>query len=86
MDSASNLSPGAKPPVPGDWTICLACGAILRFDADLSHRLASDEEIEDFGKTQPVDLNLLLEAVTAIRRLKGLKKDWPTGTTLRPTE
>ena len=34
MDAATNISPGrsTRPPRKGDFTLCLRCGAILRFD------------------------------------------------------
>ena len=34
MDAASALRADAVPE-PGDWTVCLACGGVMQFDASL---------------------------------------------------
>jgi hypothetical protein len=44
FDRSSNLTGKGKPD-PGDLTLCIGCGSLLKFNADMSVRLI-DEEAE----------------------------------------
>jgi len=45
MDHAASVGTKAKP-TPGDFSLCLDCGAFLRFDKTLQLVLATDAELE----------------------------------------
>lgn len=42
---ASAYGPGRKGPTPGDFSICIECAALSRFDENLATQLVSDEEL-----------------------------------------
>lgn len=66
MDSASSVGRKATPK-PGDFSLCMRCGAVLRFDAELRLEPAtSDEltELDEEGRTT------LLRAQAVIRKLR----------------
>lgn len=44
IDRASSVE-GDATPTPGDFSVCMDCGAVLRFDAALRVRLASGDEV-----------------------------------------
>jgi hypothetical protein len=44
LDSASNLT-GERKPTAGDYTICMYCFAVLRFDSDLHLVQVSQDEV-----------------------------------------
>jgi len=45
LDRAGEIDDKAKRPGPDDLTICLHCGGILMFDADMKLIFAPDEKI-----------------------------------------
>jgi hypothetical protein len=50
IDTASLISEESRmekprPPKEGDFSLCLYCATILRFDADLQHRRAAESEL-----------------------------------------
>jgi hypothetical protein len=54
FDAATSFAdPGAKP-APDDWTICLYCGHLMAFDADLRVRDLTDEERSDAARDEEV--------------------------------
>lgn len=71
LDAATSIEEGAIPS-PGDITICMYCGELLRFDENLiSHKL-SDEEFESLDEEFQAQL---LDVQEQIRVFSLLRKD-----------
>ncbi len=51
MDSASGVNHNRKPK-PGDFSLCLRCGQVLRFDDELVPVLALERELEELEPEQ----------------------------------
>lgn len=49
---------GGKGPGEGDFSVCVNCGAVLRFDADLRANQASEHELAEL--TPDLTMQLLL--------------------------
>lgn len=65
MDSVPELGGGDHQPRPFDFSICLNCGALLRFDETMDLRLAlEDEEFE----IHPEQLEQVYKAQRIIRK------------------
>jgi hypothetical protein len=45
FDRASSVINDHARPSPGDFSLCIACGTVLRFTDDLSVRLATHDEV-----------------------------------------
>lgn len=58
---------GNESPQPGDWTVCLRCGEILRFDEQLTHRQVTLEELRLLPRS---DRALLFRASRMARERK----------------
>lgn len=64
LDAASHL---AAVPKPGDFSICIQCGALLQFRPDLIVRLASPKALEELRTTQPQDWAAICRVQKKIR-------------------
>jgi hypothetical protein len=65
MDCASSLEPCQRPR-PGDFSLCLKCGAILRFQENFHLRAATEFEIRFLPDKER---KVLLEAQMVIRAM-----------------
>ncbi len=45
FDRASPPGDEQIQPVPGDYTVCIGCGAMLKFDPDMKHVLIGNKEL-----------------------------------------
>lgn len=77
FDKASSMAEKQKPS-PGDFTICLHCGALNKFGKDM--RLVGSDLREALDYLSPMDVLRLLAAQAYIRRSKP-KDNYPTGNT-----
>jgi len=59
-------------PETGDWTVCLSCGTVLRFNKDLSLRLATKREC----KRQPPEVTEAVEKVAILNKLPKIPPKW----------
>jgi hypothetical protein len=57
-------------PSEGDFSLCLYCGAMLRFTRNLSLRLAADDELKEFKEKQPKLFHVLITASNVFARRK----------------
>jgi hypothetical protein len=62
LDCASDPE-GIKGPIPGDFSVCIGCGAILRFDDALKLRSASLAERSE----APPELMRIVQAIIMTR-------------------
>lgn len=67
LDACSNMT-GEDGPDDGDFTLCLYCAAVLRFNNDLTIRPATRDDMFQFSVEQPELFNLLLTAKEEIER------------------
>lgn len=70
-DAAMCIDDDTVRPKPGDFSVCLRCGEILCFTADLSLRLADLDDFMDLDKKISA---LLTRAQTKIRRARPLDR------------
>ena len=70
LDAASQLG-GNAAPKPGDFSVCLNCGALLRFNLDLSLAMALVQELDALDAETRTTL---LRARSAIRQRGPLPK------------
>jgi hypothetical protein len=66
LDSADSLETDAKPTV-GDFTVCMACTCVLRFDAQLRPRSVSAELLRRECARDPDLKRSLAQTVAAVR-------------------
>lgn len=66
LDGASTLLGDARPPGPGDFSVCIECMAVLRFDEMLQLRTTSLAERGDAG-----DLERVVRAVQMANLSRG---------------
>lgn len=45
LDAATGIQGKKVAPKEDDFTMCIYCGTLLRFNSDLSYRAAADEEL-----------------------------------------
>jgi hypothetical protein len=62
MDSAN----GARTPGEGDFSVCLYCASVLRFNADMSLRIAQEQEIKESGLES--DLKIIQEVILHVMK------------------
>lgn len=67
FDRASSLA-GDHEPEEDDFTLCLKCGAILRFNADLSTREATPAELESLDLETYAEIQRLRTAILHLDR------------------
>jgi hypothetical protein len=70
MERASGLE-GATNPKPGDFSICLDCQAVLRFDDTLHFRLVRWDEVPE--DIQPLILRAVLLMKKTVAAWKAMK-------------
>jgi len=74
VDSCDNLSQ-ARPPRPGDFAICLKCGAANRFDAAMKLVTATAEdlrEIDPANRRKLRDAEKIVIAARAVQATLGV--------------
>lgn len=64
LDGQTPLT-GKGAPVPGDFSLCFYCGAMLRFTAELGVRLATAAERDELGFEQLVTMMRAQRAILA---------------------
>lgn len=67
MDKAADPTDNCRVPNRGDFTLCLACTALLRFGDDLLFRKTTDEDVKELDAEQ---LRFIERAREEHRRLK----------------
>jgi hypothetical protein len=60
LDAATNAS-GHNAPVPGDFTVCINCAAILTFDTDMQLLPAELGDIPTYVRSKFARLKMLIE-------------------------
>lgn len=69
MDGATCISSKEKvSPLPGDFTLCINCGALLTFDKDVDLEQPTEEQIETIW---PEDMEKIRMAQTWIKQMRG---------------
>lgn len=66
-------TPGVRGPKPGDFSVCVKCGGINRFDDSLMLRTATQEEIGTLPTSVQLQVIELQERVREINRLEIAK-------------
>lgn len=69
MDAATSATRRHATPTPGDYSVCLACAAILRFADDLTLRACSVDEQRELERADPELAKQLGRIVQFCRRL-----------------
>ena len=60
LDGASSVSdPGRSGPSPGDLSICIACGTIVKFGENLKLEIVSENELEQIKQNFPTQWRIL---------------------------
>jgi hypothetical protein len=68
VDSVTSIGEGKRfTPKPGDFTICVYCGAWLRFTADMKERIFEAEDILDLEAEQ---ISMMRKASGLVRSIK----------------
>ncbi len=66
LDSATNL--GDEPGIdPGDYVVCITCGTLLRYDANLHVKKATKRELRELQTQNPSGYVDLVRLSSAIR-------------------
>jgi len=68
LDCAFAADASDDPPVPGDFTLCFKCGAILVFTDDLDVRPATDDDLEALEARERKELERAQRLLRAYRR------------------
>jgi hypothetical protein len=68
LNAATFVSREKTKPDEGDYSVCIKCGALLRFTDNLSLRFAEDAELENFKAAQPREFHTLITASLIIAR------------------
>jgi hypothetical protein len=79
LTAASDLETEARP-VPGAFTVCIHCAAILRFDAELRPQTPGFGVLEALALTEPETAERLRLHQTAVRTLPRSPKVRGPGT------
>jgi hypothetical protein len=68
MDMATSpwRDDGDKPKA-GDYSVCMQCGAALVFNASLTHRLMTDEEMDKLPIDVKKQFSMVIEAINKVR-------------------
>lgn len=67
LDAATSPDPDARPPAPGDVSVCIACSTILVFDHGLKLALPSPAQLDQLLAEDPALLDYV-QAATEARR------------------
>lgn len=67
---------GDHTPSPGDWSICIRCAAILRFDADLKYEAVTEAELAKLAVEDPKGTRMLRKAQRTAQAM-NLCNGWP---------
>lgn len=70
LDAASVPGNKGKRPIPGDFSVCLKCAAVLRFKDDLTLRATT------LGEHKECEPGLLDKMIHAIHYMKKLDPNW----------
>jgi hypothetical protein len=62
------------PPADGDLTVCIYCGTVLVYDADLALRILAAEEIDTLSPAELEQIWTLQRTMEALRRQYPPKK------------
>lgn len=81
LDAASSFDEAAAPSA-GDFSVCIACAAVLRFDRELRLRAASPALVAQACSRDPELRRSLLRTLASVRemhRVMGVPPDRPSG-------
>lgn len=67
---AATACEGDRKPAPGDFTVCIYCAIILRFDNDMNLREVTKEELAAFAIENTHEARLLIETILCIKQLR----------------
>lgn len=70
LDCASEFRGGDAAPEHGDFTICLACGTPMVFDAALTPRLASQAQLDNLNPEEKKELMMALKIQAAAQLIR----------------
>jgi hypothetical protein len=68
LDAVTILTSPKGTPEPGDFSICLYCGTVLRFGASLRVREAMAGEIQQLQDTEPKIFEALQKVIAAAKQ------------------
>ena len=68
MDCAANLSGESGPPQPGDYTVCLSCGAFLHWVSRMRLRTIPKYELDAMPLETLMELAHIRRLITHISR------------------
>jgi len=71
MDVASNADASKEAPVPGDYSVCLSCGAFLRFGSRLRLSRLTKQQLEDMPADMLLELGRIRAAVLLAHKTIG---------------
>jgi hypothetical protein len=64
---ASTVVHGKGPPEPGDFSLCMKCGAFLTYNEKLEIKLAGIDQLAKLLEESPAAFNTLIKAGRIIR-------------------
>jgi hypothetical protein len=76
LDATSALTHADDVPVPGDYTVCIQCAAVLRFGTGLQLELSSLMDIPEHSRLP------FAQTVQMVQKLFGDRWDAPKGRTI----
>lgn len=76
VDHAAKLTGKTGPPEPGDFTLCLNCGQLFRFNKQLGLVLTGNEAISELAEPKQRTVRVVQDFIA--RRGPIAKKDKPT--------
>ena len=67
LDAHTSVADGEIVPKEGDGSVCINCGEILMFNADLKLELITNERLEEFEKESPAQFKMATMISSIIR-------------------
>ena len=76
MNAASSVDDNTHAPVPGDYSVCLQCGAFLRFGSRLRLGRISKLEMEQMDADTLMELSRVQRAISTMRKLDNILENF----------
>jgi len=67
VDRASNAGPEGSNPEEGDFCVCIYCGEVGRFDADIKLQKTTPEDLAELQREAPDSMQQLQEVSSTIK-------------------
>jgi hypothetical protein len=74
LNAASPVVPPHRAPEPGDWTVCIGCAGVLKFDQALKVVVVPAQDVKRGSKRRP-ELAMTIKAVRLMHQQFGRPRE-----------